>query len=107
MAGCSTQPESLTEDLVHVLPAGMTVLEILENLEPTPGLIDACRKLKAEGFRLALDDFTFKPKWGPLVELADYIKVDFVLSGPQERERLLKRLRAVTVALVELPMAGV
>jgi len=92
--------ESLTEDLVHVLPAGMTVLEILENLEPTPGLIDACRKLKAEGFRLALDDFTFKPKWGPLVELADYIKVDFVLSGPQERERLLKRLRAVTVALV-------
>jgi len=92
--------ESLTEELVHVLPASMTVLEILENLEPTPDLIAACRKLKALGFRLALDDFTFKPKWGPLVELADYIKVDFVLSGPRERERLLKRLRAVTVALV-------
>ena len=92
--------ESLTEELVHVLPASMTVLEILENVEPTPSLIAACRKLKALGFRLALDDFTFKPKWGPLVELADYIKVDFVLSGPRERERLLKRLRAVTVALV-------
>ena len=92
--------EALTEDLVHVLPAGMTVLEILENLEPTPSLIAACRKLKASGFRLALDDFTFKPKWGPLVELADYIKVDFVQTGPQERQRLLKRLRAVTVALV-------
>jgi len=61
----------LTEELVHVLPASMTVLEILENLEPTPDLIAACRKLKALGFRLALDDFTFKPKWGPLVELAD------------------------------------
>jgi EAL and modified HD-GYP domain-containing signal transduction protein len=92
--------EALTEDLVHVLPAGMTVLEILENLEPAPSLIDACRKLKASGFRLALDDFAYKPRWGPLVELADYIKVDFVLTGREERERLLKRLRAVTVALV-------
>jgi EAL and modified HD-GYP domain-containing signal transduction protein len=92
--------EALTENLVHVLPAGLTVLELLEDLEPTPSLIAACRKLKASGFRLALDDFTFKPKWGPLVELADYIKVDFVQSGPQERERLLKRLQTVTVALV-------
>jgi EAL and modified HD-GYP domain-containing signal transduction protein len=92
--------EALTDDLVRVLPAGMTVLEILENLEPTPTLIAACRKLKTSGFRLALDDFTFKPKWGPLVELADYIKMDFAVTGPQERETILKRLRAVTVALV-------
>jgi c-di-GMP-related signal transduction protein len=49
--------ESLTEDLVHVLPTGMTVLEILENLEPTPRMMRACRRLKAAGFRLALDDF--------------------------------------------------
>jgi EAL and modified HD-GYP domain-containing signal transduction protein len=92
--------ESLAEDLVHVLPASMTVLEILETLDPTPSLIAACRKLKASGFRLALDDFTFKPKWGPLLELADYVKIDFVLSDARERERLLKRMRAVTVALV-------
>ena len=92
--------ESLTEDLVHVLPAGMTVLEVLENLEPTPALVAACRKLKASGFRLALDDFTFKPRWGPLVELADYIKVDFSISGFRERETILKRLRPVTVALL-------
>src|ERR1035437_7833367 len=71
--------ESLTEDLVHILPPSMTVLEILESLEPTPSLIAACRKLKAKGFRLALDDFTWKPKFDPLVELADYVKVDFLL----------------------------
>jgi len=92
--------ESLTDDLVHVLPTGMTVLEILENIEPTPSLIKTCRKLKAAGFRLALDDFTWKPKFEPLVELADYIKVDFALSGAKERKSLLKRLNAVTVALV-------
>ncbi len=92
--------ESLTEELVNVLPPSMTVLEILETLEPTQALIAACRKLKAAGFRLALDDFTYEPKFEPLLELADYIKVDFLLTGPEGRKSLLERLSGVTVALL-------
>jgi EAL and modified HD-GYP domain-containing signal transduction protein len=92
--------ESLTENLVHVLPPSMTVLEILESLEPTPRLIGACRKLKASGFRLALDDFVWTPQIEPLVEMADYIKIDFAISGAEQRKRLLDRLSNVTVALV-------
>jgi EAL and modified HD-GYP domain-containing signal transduction protein len=92
--------ESLVGDMVHVLPSGMTVLEILESLEPTADLIAACRKLKSEGFRLALDDFTWKPNFDPLVGLADYIKVDFQLTGAQERQKLLGRLSGITVALI-------
>jgi EAL and modified HD-GYP domain-containing signal transduction protein len=92
--------ESLIEEMVHVLPSGMTVLEILESLEPTPSLIAACRKLKASGFRLALDDFTWKPGFDPLVEMADYVKVDFLLTGAYERKILLERMHDITVALV-------
>jgi hypothetical protein len=43
--------ESLTERLVNVLPPTMTVLEILETLEPTNNLIAACHELKAAGYR--------------------------------------------------------
>ncbi len=92
--------ESLVDDLVHILPTSMTVLEILESLDPTPSLVAACRKHKASGFRIALDDFTWKPKFDPLVELADYIKVDFIQTDAAERHSLLRRLRMVTVALV-------
>ncbi len=92
--------ESLTEKLVDVLPSSMTVLEILESLEPTPSLIEACRKLKASGFRLALDDFVWSPKFEPLVALADYVKVDFTLTGPSERKALLKHLSGYAVALI-------
>ncbi len=92
--------ESLVGEMVHVLPSGMTVLEILEDLEPTQELIAACRKLKSEGFRLALDDFTWKPGLEPLVHLADYIKVDFLQTGYVERQALLRNLQNVTVALV-------
>lgn len=92
--------ESLTEDLVSVLPSSMTVLEILEDLAPTPLLIEACRSLKSTGFRLALDDFTWKPDLEPLVAMADYVKVDFRLTPAKERARLLERLSGYTVALV-------
>jgi EAL and modified HD-GYP domain-containing signal transduction protein len=92
--------ESLTEALVDVLPPSMTVLEILETIEPTPDLVDACRRLKGAGFRLALDDFTWRPGMEPLVELADYIKVDFILTGADERKKLLQRLSSYAVALV-------
>ena len=92
--------ESLTGDMVHVLSPSMTVLEILENIEPTPSLIEACRKLKTLGFRLALDDFSWKPNFEPLVAIADYIKVDFIQTGMKERKSLLSRLKGVTVALV-------
>jgi EAL and modified HD-GYP domain-containing signal transduction protein len=92
--------EALTERLVHMLPTSMTVLEILETLDPSPSLVRACQHLKACGFRLALDDFTWKAGIEPLVEIADYIKVDFAISGVQERRELLNRLKGVSVALI-------
>lgn len=93
-------PEVLTEDLVDVLPTGMTVLEILETVEPTPEVVKACRKLKSTGYRLALDDFVWEPKFDPLVELADYIKVDFVLTGREERLKLFQHLRGRPIAML-------
>jgi c-di-GMP phosphodiesterase len=92
--------ESLTDKLVEVLSPSMFVLEILENIEPTPELIVACTRLKAAGFRLALDDFRWKPGCEPLIELADYIKVDFTLSNSEERRKLKERLGKRAVALV-------
>jgi EAL and modified HD-GYP domain-containing signal transduction protein len=92
--------DSLTERLVDVLPPSLTVLEILETLEPTPELIEVCRKLKAAGYRIALDDFIWKPKLAPLVQLADYIKVDFVQTDAAGRQELFRRLRGTPAVLV-------
>ena len=92
--------ESLTRRLVDVLPPSLTVLEILESLEPTPELIGACLGLKAEGYRIALDDFVWKPKFVPLVELADYIKVDFIQTDAKARRDLFRRLRGTKAVLL-------
>jgi EAL and modified HD-GYP domain-containing signal transduction protein len=92
--------EALTEKFVQILPPSITVLELLEDLEPTPALIESCRELKAMGFRIALDDFVWKPELEPLVNLADYIKVDFIKSDAAERKELLKRLKGTSICLI-------
>jgi EAL and modified HD-GYP domain-containing signal transduction protein len=86
--------------MVDVLPPSMTVLEILETLEPTRELVGACRRLKIAGFRIALDDFVWKPGLEPLVELADYIKVDFIQTEARARNRLMQQLNNYAVAMI-------
>ena len=92
--------EALTDRLVEVLSPSMFVLEILENIEPTPELVRACCRLKTAGFRLALDDFRWRPECEHLIEIADYIKVDFTLSDKAERGAIIERLNGRAVALV-------
>ncbi len=92
--------EALTGSLIEVLPPSLAVLEILETVEPTPELIHACRRLRAHGFRLALDDFIWKPELDPLIEIADYIKVDFIQSARPERLKLIERLRGQRIMLL-------
>lgn len=92
--------EALTDKLVDVLSPSMFVLEVLENIEVTPELIRACCRLKGAGFRLALDDFRLRPGCEHLIEIADYIKVDFMLSDKQERRAIRDRLNGRAVAMV-------
>ncbi len=92
--------EALIKGQAGLLPASMTVLEILETVEPTPELIDACRRLKSLGFRLALDDFVWTAALEPLIEIADYIKFDFLALEEGKRREMLQRIGDRPVALV-------
>jgi c-di-GMP phosphodiesterase len=85
--------DALTTALVEVLPPDVTVLEILESVEPTPELIQACRDLKGRGFRLAMDDFAWKPHVAPLAEIADFIKIDFMISDRKERAATMEQFK--------------
>jgi len=92
--------ESISEQLVDVLPPDMTVIELSEAIAPSPELIAACRRLKSMGYRLALDNFAWDPELQPLVELADYIKIDVLKTSPAARKSLIHRLHGLPVTLV-------
>jgi len=71
----------LLHDYISLFHRDLVVVELLENIEPDAEVVDACRRLKSEGYLLALDDFVDTPDWAPLIELADFIKVDFRLTN--------------------------
>lgn len=83
----------LETDIPLMFPRETTVVEILEDVIPTPRVTDACRKLSAGGYYLALDDFVFKLELLPLIALADIIKVDFRVTPHSEIKRILQKFR--------------
>ena len=91
--------ESLVEGLVTLLPKS-TVLELLETIEPDEEILSACRTFKAQGYQIALDDFQHSDRMEGLVELADYIKIDFRLSDRDERRNLRRLLAGSNARLV-------
>lgn len=71
-----------------LLPPERIVVEILETVNPTEEIVAICRDLHTAGYTLALDDFVDQPKMEPLVELAQFLKVDFRLLDADGRKHL-------------------
>lgn len=92
--------ETLTGQLVDVLPPPLTVLEIHSSIEPTQEVVDACLKLKGQGFRIALGDFEWKPQFASLLEMADYVKIDFATSGAAGRQEIFRRVFGKKTVLI-------
>ena len=93
-------PEALHGEFADLLPRERTVIEVLETVEPNDPTILAFEKLKSEGCRLALDDFVFEPRFAPLLELADIVKVDLRLTDPGELASHVESMRAHNVTLL-------
>lgn len=89
---------NITRDLLlsestTLLPPHFTVLEILESVAPDDDALRACRAMKAAGFQIALDDFTPRDRGSRLVEVADIVKVDFLLTASGELSGLVRELK--------------
>ena len=84
----------------RLLPKERIVVEILESVPPTPEVIAACEGLRQDGFVFALDDFCDRPKWGPLIDLATFLKVDFRASDCDNRRLIAERYRSRSLQLL-------
>lgn len=91
---------SVMNGYAALLPKKTAVLELLESIEPDDELVEACRKLKQQGFTFALDDFQYHPKWDRLIELADIIKIDFLECDAQQRAEAAVRFRDTNIRLL-------
>lgn len=76
------------------LDSDQLVVELLEDQPITKPLINKIKRLRSDGTRIALDDFTLNGQTLPLVEHADFIKIDVLTEPLAPWEDYIPRLKA-------------
>jgi len=79
---------NFTRDLIIektplLFPKEHIIIEVLENIEPEPAVIESLREFKQQGFKIALDDFVYDSKFDPMISFSSIIKFD-ILATPLE-----------------------
>jgi EAL and modified HD-GYP domain-containing signal transduction protein len=92
--------EFVLSGLAGTVPPSLAVLEILEDQVIDERFIAAVQELKAQGYRLALDDFEYSPSADPLLPLVDVVKLDFAALGHEGMAHHVRRLRPYGVTLL-------
>lgn len=82
------------------LPTDHVVLELLEDSTPSDALIARLAALRAQGFRIALDDFVYRDELIPLLEVADIVKVQLPALTRRQLAEHVDRLRSYPVKLL-------
>jgi EAL and modified HD-GYP domain-containing signal transduction protein len=85
--------ESLLKGLPFILPKEDIFVEILETVTPSDEVYQACAELYRAGYRLALDDFVYKPEWRRFLQLVKMIKFDIMETPLTQIAPLVTKLR--------------
>ncbi len=92
-------PEFLSLDLVPSLPPERVVLELSARQFRDESMLEPVRKLRAAGYRLALDDFEFTPELDALLRVVDIVKLDMRELGGRELARHIFKLKPYELTL--------
>lgn len=90
----------ITGELPLPLPPERVVVEVLEDILPTEAVIEGVARIKERGVRIALDDYIHREGNGPLLEMADYVKVDLRAQDREATRELVTELRKWNVKLL-------
>ncbi len=92
--------EFILKGYCQALPQDKVVIEVLEDVRPTPEVLAALAELKKVGYKLALDDFVYSSELMPLVKLVNIVKVDLPQLADCELAEHVNLLRRYDVKLL-------
>ena len=90
----------LLREYLPFFPSRQVVIEVLEDVKVSPGLLRALTELRSKGFTIALDDYVFNPNLEQLESFADIIKVDILEVEPELLAKHAQRLKDKGVLLL-------
>ncbi|OYP28324.1 EAL and HDOD domain-containing protein [Rhodopirellula sp. MGV] len=93
LAFINTTRNLLLNGTLNCLPQDRMVLEVLEDIQPDPEVLEALRELRQMGYTIALDDFVYRPELEPMICLADLVKIELPAIPRDELKDHVQRLR--------------
>jgi EAL and modified HD-GYP domain-containing signal transduction protein len=100
LAFINVNEEMLHSDLLELLPAKRTVLEVLETVPATEAVVERCQALREAGFHIALDDHIPSAELAPLLTCADFVKIDIVETGIETAAKIFAQLKSLPIKIV-------
>ena len=76
------------------------VLEVLENDVPDEALQTGLEDLESSGYRIALNDFIYTPKFDRLLEISQFVKLDVSILSDEDLKTHVDLLRKHSVKLL-------
>jgi c-di-GMP-related signal transduction protein len=92
----------LENEIPNYFHPEMIVIEILETVKFTDDLIDILRRLKTQGFKIALDDFELNDSLylKTILNLVDIVKIDIQKTPQDQQIKIVKLLKKYNVELL-------
>lgn len=100
LAFINMDAQLLLSDFPSLLPTDKVVIEVLETVPATPKILERLASLRQAGFRIALDDYEYTSDRAPLLDLADYVKIDIQTHTHKTIQAILKLLQSHRLQLV-------
>jgi len=97
---CNASRGVLTGVVPVVLPPRQTVVEIVESVVAHEEVLAGCRRLREEGFTLALDAVSKVSDVGRFAELVSMVKIDIQATDDDELPALVEHCHARGIALI-------
>lgn len=100
LAFINVSEELLHSEFLELLPPQRTVLEVLETVSASEAVIQRLKELRQQGFQIALDDYVHSPETIPLLQCANYVKLDIQDHGLEGAGKILTQLKNLPLKLV-------
>ncbi len=90
----------LKSEFLELMSPQRTVLELLRSVPVSEEVVERCKTLRALGYKIALDNPQLSEDSAPLVECADFIKIDIQTVKPAELDWVFVKYNKGSVKLV-------
>ena len=90
----------LKSEFLELMPPKRTVLEILRGVTASDDVVARCQDLRNQGFMLALDNPQLNADSQPLLQCADYIKIDIQSIELAEAAKIFNQFNTSSVKMI-------